>query len=209
MFEEIITWANKLERFSFGNLNRLKSVQNGIYLLFEKGEKVEGFDRIVRVGSHPSQGRFCRRLTDHFNKKQRASIMRKHIGRCFLNRTSDSYIHIWNFNNVKVKRGGEGELLVDLEKESLIESMISSYLKNFHISVIPSLDERSKRMELETRLIATLNTKNWKYISENWIGRHHPNSKIANSGLWNIQGLDSIKHLTEEDLEFIKVKTQG
>ena len=64
MFEEIITWANNLERYTFLNLNGLKDVQNGIYLIFENGEKVGDLDRIVRVGSHPFQDRFYKRLTD-------------------------------------------------------------------------------------------------------------------------------------------------
>ncbi len=61
-------------------------------------------------------------------------------------------------------------------------------------------------MELENLLIATLNTKSWEFISENWLGKYHPNSKIASSGLWNIQGLNSNKILTEEDFKFIKSK---
>ncbi len=101
MFEEITAWANRLERYSFNELNRLRDVKNGIYLIFEKGEKVGDLHRIVRVGSHPSQDRFHKRLTDHFTKKQRASIMRKHIGRCFFNQQRDPYIQIWNFHNVK------------------------------------------------------------------------------------------------------------
>jgi hypothetical protein len=207
MFEEIQRWANSLPRYSFEELHKLNTVSNGIYLVFEKGEKFENFDRIVRVGSHPSQGRFYKRLQDHFFQKQISSIMRKHIGRCFLNMASDPYITIWNFSNTGVKKGSPGEKKMDWIKEMEIESNISDYLNNFTITIISGLNNQAKRMELETKLIATLNGQSSNFISQNWLGLSHPDSKISTSGLWNIQGLNSNNYINKDDFEFLKQMT--
>ena len=96
----------------------------------------------------------------------------------------------------------------DLGESRLIENRVSSYLNNLTISVIPSLHDKTKRMQLENKLIATLNIKNWNFISKNWLGNNHPNSIIVNSGLWNIQGLNGNQYLTKKDLEFINDKTR-
>ena len=53
---------------------------NGIYIVFEKGEQYNNMERIVRVGTHTSQDRLKRRLTDHFvNENHDGSIFRKNI----------------------------------------------------------------------------------------------------------------------------------
>jgi hypothetical protein len=72
--------------------------------LFEKGETYNGLDRIVRIGSHSGKGRLVKRLKDHFlASKQRNSIFRKHIGRCFLMIEQDEYIDYWNKPFKKIK----------------------------------------------------------------------------------------------------------
>ena len=51
--------------------------KNGLYVLFEEGEKYTDFDRIVRIGSHDGDDRLVKRLKDHFlSSKQRNSIFR-------------------------------------------------------------------------------------------------------------------------------------
>jgi hypothetical protein len=207
MYSDLHIWANKLKRYSFSELEKLNSVKNGIYLLFEKGEKFESLDRIVRVGSHPSQNRFYDRLTDHFMNKHRSSIVRKHIGRCFLNKENDSYIKVWDLSNKEVKKGSPGEKLVDFNKEHAVESRVSDYLNNFSISVIPGLNDTDRRMQLESSLIATLNLSSRKYISSNWLGKSHPDTRIVQSGLWNIQGLNG-ETLNADDFRLIQEKTK-
>jgi hypothetical protein len=209
MYHKLHVLANSLTRYYFSELDKLESIENGIYLLFEKGEKYENYDRIVRVGSHPSQGRFNERLQEHLLKNHRKSIVRKHIGRCFLNKANDDYIRIWNLTSKKVKKGSEGEKLLIQEKEREIEQKVSEYLKNFSIVVIPNLDIAKRRIELEAKLIATLNLSSYKHISDNWFGKYHPNSKISKSGLWNIQHLNDTDYISETDFEFLKHKTEN
>ncbi len=47
---------NKQKRFSFPFEELINEIpQNGIYIIFESGEKYKDFDRIVRVGTHTGQ----------------------------------------------------------------------------------------------------------------------------------------------------------
>ena len=40
--------------------------KNGIYIMFEKGEKHSRLDRIVRIGSHTGQNRLFERIDEHY-----------------------------------------------------------------------------------------------------------------------------------------------
>ncbi|MBE0662568.1 MAG: hypothetical protein IH597_08885 [Bacteroidales bacterium] len=209
MYKELHLWANSLRRYSFDEIGKLSRVANGIYLVFEKGEKFEDLDKIVRVGSHPSPNRFFKRLNDHFMGHQRQSIMRKHVGRCFLNKSGDPYIAVWNLTNSGVKKGSEGEKLVDRKKEQLLEGQIDDYLTNFSMAVIPNLGDTTKRIQIETSLIAMLAQESSLHISKEWLGLHHPDSKISKGGLWNIQGLNRPNILSENDFHFIREKSKN
>ncbi|CAN0588996.1 unnamed protein product [Ectocarpus sp. 12 AP-2014] len=204
MFEELTLWANSLNHYRFNEIEKLKEVKNGIYLVFENGEQFLECQRIVRVGSHPSQDGFYRRLHQHFNKKQRSSIMRKHFGRCFLNANNDTYLPVWNLSNSGVAKGTTGESLLNSAKEYKIESEVSKYLKNLSIAVISNLNNQEERMELEKKLIATLSQDNSQYISDTWLGLNHPNHKIVSSGMWNVHHIDGDKLITEKDFSLLK-----
>jgi len=209
MYQQLHVLFNRLKRYSFQDIKQLEHVNNGIYLLFEKGEKYESLDRVVRVGSHPSQNRFYARLKDHFMDNHRKSIVRKHIGRCFLNDENDPYISVWDFSNTQVKKGSPGNKLINEEKEKNINRRISDYLNNFSICVIPELNNDIQRMTLESKLITTLNLTDKNYISPNWLGKKHPNHKIAHSGLWNIQKLNDNNFISTNDFELIQLKTKN
>jgi len=56
---------NNLKRFTFP-YNESEISQNGIYILFETGERYKNFDRIVRIGSHTNKNRLLKRLNEHF-----------------------------------------------------------------------------------------------------------------------------------------------
>jgi len=73
--------------------------QNGIYIMFEKGESYKGMDGIVRVGTHRGQGRLKARLRNHFLKEDAdGRILRKNIGRAFLNAAKDPYLKVWEID---------------------------------------------------------------------------------------------------------------
>src|SRR3970282_1500042 len=98
--EIIHQWFNSLRRFRFPFDQALVSIpKNGIYIIFEKGEKFKGLDRIVSVGTHTGDNQLRSRLYQHFTHENKdRSIFRKNIGRCFLNFENSSYAKIWELD---------------------------------------------------------------------------------------------------------------
>ena len=85
-----------LPRFGTGYENS-QVPANGIYIVFEKGEKAHGTDRIVRVGTHTGEGNLSQRLNEHlYTPNKDRSIFRKHIGRCLLAAENNPLLEQWN-----------------------------------------------------------------------------------------------------------------
>jgi hypothetical protein len=95
---------NDQRRFYFPFNQQKKEIpQNGIYIIFENGEKFGDLDRIVRVGTHTGDGQLRSRLNQHFVKENKnRSIFRKNIGRCMLNKEN---LRIYNFGIWILRRG--------------------------------------------------------------------------------------------------------
>ncbi|MBU4070541.1 MAG: hypothetical protein KJ646_06180, partial [Nanoarchaeota archaeon] len=82
----------RMKKFHF-RFNENEIPHNGIYIIFEKGEKAHRTDRIVRIGTHTGDDQLRSRLWQHFiNKNKDRSIFRKNIGRALLNRNKDSFL---------------------------------------------------------------------------------------------------------------------
>ena len=109
--------------------------------------------------------------------------------------------------NSQVKKGSPLRKELNEEKEEMIEEKVSDHLEGFSFAVIPDLDEDYYRLELESKLISTVN-KGGMGSSDNWLGLSHPNKKIVLSGLWNIQHLDDSKVLSSQDFDFIKERAE-
>ena len=182
----------------FNNLPRLdwtkiKDIphENGIYIMFETGETYQNMDRIVRVGSHRSQGRLKNRLLDHFtNKNKDGSIFRKNIGRVFLNLNSDPYSRTWEINMSNPKYRNKYNHLLDEKKENQLESKITKYLRENISFVCFPVDEKTERLRLEEGIIATLHGDPSFYSSKEWLGNNSPINGISRGGLWNVEGLN-------------------
>lgn len=66
MVNEIHRVFNNLERFSYPFEDRLNSIpDNGIYVMFEKGERYNGLDRIIRIGTATGENNLKKRLFEH------------------------------------------------------------------------------------------------------------------------------------------------
>jgi len=191
LYIDIHIYFNSLERFTYP-YDKKKSEKitgkNGLYVLFENGENYNQFYRIVRIGSHDADNRLIERLRDHFlSKRQRKSIFRKHIGRCYLNKKNDKYIDTWNkpFNKIVDKK--RYKYIVDLKYEEQYEDLVSEYIRtNLSFSIIPKVYKKSERDRIEEGLIATLAQSDLKTSSINWLGNDHQDRKIRLSKIWNI-----------------------
>ncbi len=159
----------------------------GIYIMFDKGESFNGFDRIVRVGKAESS--LLKRLTQHFIKPDKDhSIFRKHIGRALLTQQGIQ-TEKWDIKGFTIPQ---------------VEKQVTDYLiKNITFSVIP-LTNKEDICKLEQTLLEILSIYNrlhkeitGKYIqSPDWLGNFCTNPKVRECGLWNDEHIRSWKHKT-------------
>ena len=169
--------------------------ENGVYILYEKGEKGHNGDRIVRIGIHIGKDQLGHRINQHFKLENKdRSIFRKNIGRAFLNKKNDPYLEIWN--ETRSPRA-------DKDFEKTLEKEISKYMQdNFYFKLI-AIDRKDKRLELEKKLIGTVSNCRVCKASKNWLGNYSPLLRIKTSGLWQVQGLYG-QGLSESDFDFIE-----
>lgn len=68
------------------------------------------------------------------------------------------------------------------------EDNITKYIQDNIQFVIIKVDNKTDRENLEKMLISSFSNCS-SSLSQNWLGRKHPNPKISQGHLWNIQGL--------------------
>ncbi|MFD0976826.1 hypothetical protein [Salinimicrobium gaetbulicola] len=176
--------------------------KNGIYILFEKGEKIDGLKRIVRVGTHTGNNQLQSRLKQHFIKENKdRSIFRKNIGRALLNIDNDSFLDCWDLDLTSRANIEKYSGKVDFEKLRNVEKRVTEYIQNNFSFAVFEVLKKEHRLKIESRLISTVsNCTNCK-PSKNWLGLSSPKQKIKDSGLWLVNELwkqsFSEKELTE------------
>lgn len=213
LYDHIHQFFNNQQRFSFPydkiEIKRITD-SNGLYVLFEKGESYNGFDRIVRIGSHDGKNRLLKRIKDHFlTSEQRKSIFRKHIGRCLLTIENDDYIENWNKPFKKKTDKVKNKDFVDLEYEKTYENLITTYVcENLSFTLIPRIYDSKKRDRIEEGLIASLAQSTKRTSLDTWLGNNHPDKRIRNSKIWNIEYLNGQTMMPDEFEELInEIKT--
>ncbi|MEN6326010.1 MAG: DUF6884 domain-containing protein [Syntrophomonas sp.] len=190
---------NMMPRMDYQMISKIP-YENGIYIMFEKGQKYGELDRIVRVGTHTSDDRLKSRLKDHFIRRNKdGSIFRKNIGKALLNNKNDSYLNIWSLDTSKPINKD----FIDEVKQAEIENSVSEYLCNNITFVCFPVSKKEDRLRIEEALISLLNKSGDFYPDNNWLGKFSPVSKICESGLWLTAGLDA-EPLTAEEFGFIK-----
>jgi len=191
---------NSMKRFSFP-FNEENIPLNGIYILFEKGEKGHKTNRIVRIGTHTGANNLRQRLKEHFiNEVKDRSIFRKNIGRCLLK--DSPFLKDWELTPL-IKEIRETNPNINFEKQKEIEKKVSKIIReNFSFSIIP-VENKEERLELESKIISTVSLCNECGSSENWLGLSSPKEKIRESGLWLVNELYK-EPLSEEEINKLK-----
>lgn len=205
---EIHKIFNGLKEYKFP-FDQKKIPKNGIYILFEKGEKVDRLKRIVRVGTHTGDNQLPSRLKQHFIKENKdRSIFRKNIGRALLNADNDSFLKQWQLDLTSRANKEKNSGKVDFEKLKSVEKRVTEYIQsNFSFAVFEVL-EKEQRLTIESRIISTVsNCTNCK-PSKNWLGLSSPKQKIIESGLWLVNELWK-QSLTETELAEMKNITES
>ncbi|MCD8509738.1 MAG: hypothetical protein LRY73_07595 [Bacillus sp. (in: Bacteria)] len=200
---QLHTFLQERHRYSFP-FDPKAIPQNGIYILYEKGETGHGGDRIVRVGTHTGANQLRSRLKQHFlNPNKDRSIFRKNIGRCFLHKENDPYKDIWEFDLTTRAQKDKHQHLVDRQYQQQIEEKISTYIQqNFSFAILP-VETKEERLNLESKMISTVSLCHDCRPSDNWLGLYSPKEKIRESGLWLVNQLYK-EPLSHAELEWIK-----
>jgi hypothetical protein len=201
--EEIHRLFNSMKRYSFPyNPNDIPL--NGIYILFQKGEKAHGVDRIVRIGTHTGKDQLRSRLWQHFvNENKDRSIFRKNIGRALLNKNEDSFLKQWELDLTTKESKDKHIKDVDMQKQKEIEKQVTKYLQDNFTFVVFEVLDKDKRLELESKIISTVSSCDKCKASKDWLGNYSPKDKIRESGLWLVNELYK-EPLNEKDMIFLK-----
>ena len=189
-------WFNGIKKHSFP-FDKQDIPKNGIYILFEKAEFAHSTSRIVRIGTHIGKNKLPSRLKEHFvNENKDRSIFRKNIGRALLNKDNDPFLKQWNKKALPPDS-------VDFIKQEKIEKRVTKYIQENISFVTFQIENKSKMLELESKIISTVSLCDECKPSQNWLGLFSPVEKIRRSGLWLVNELWKTP-LSEDDLKELK-----
>jgi len=202
---EIHKIFHRLERFSFP-FDTEKIPYNGIYVLFDKSEYGHELDRVVRVGTHTGDKQLRSRLQQHFlNENKDRSIFRKNVGRAILNKDNDPFLQQWEYDLTSTENKEKYSSQIDFSKQKQLEKQVSHYIQKYFSFIVFEVNDKSKRLELETKIISTVSLCGDCKPSAKWLGLYSPNKKIRESGLWQVNNLYK-SPLTEQDFGYIENK---
>jgi len=163
---------------------------NGIYILFEEGEKAHDVDRIVRIGIHTGNNQLRSRLWQHFiNENKDRSIFRKNIGRALLSKEKDPFLQQWEIDLTTRKAKESHNSKIDFKKQKEIEKKVTKYMQDNFSFVVFDVPKKEERLKIESRIISTISLCDECHPSKNWLGLFSPKEKIKKSGLWLVNEL--------------------
>jgi len=196
-------WFNGMKKFTFP-FDKKDIPENGIYILFEKGEFAHSTNRIVRIGTHTGQNQLRSRLFQHFLKENKdRSIFRKNIGRALLNKDNDPFLEKWELDLTTRNAKDQHSDSVDFDKQKEIEKRVTKFIQDNFSFVVFQIDDKEKRLYFESRIISTVSLCEECKSSENWLGNFSPKEKIRKSGLWIVNELWKIP-LNDKDMIELK-----
>ena len=191
---------NSLPRHRFP-FDDVEIPRNGIYVLFEEGERAHGVDRIVRVGTHTGDNQLRSRLKQHFvNENKDRSIFRKNIGRTILYRDNDPFLEQWEWDLTSKKAKERYLPLLDEKKLRETEEKVTSTIRRNFTFVVFEVNDKDARLKWEEKIISTVSRCDECGPSPDWLGLFSPKKKIRESGLWLVNGLYK-EGLTWEEFE--------
>ncbi len=182
---------------------------NGVYVMFERGERAHGTDRIVHVGMHRGGGNLRQRLSEHYRKANKdRSIFRKHLGRCLLAARDDPFLRQWEINLTTRAARERHTREIDHEHLQAVEQEVSDYLARSFTFVALPVVAKNDRATIKRGLLATVATCGDCHPSDQWLGRHHPDATLRQVGLWNVQGLKG-RPFTTHDIDDLVNRCSG
>ncbi len=201
--KEIHELFNSMKRMTFP-FDEKNIPKNGIYVLFEKGERAHNIDRIVRIGTHTGENQLRSRLKQHFsNENKDRSIFRKNIGRALLNKHNDSFLDHWELDLTTKAAKEKFSKNINFDKQREVEKTVTKYMQESFSFIVFPVELKEKRLATESKIISTIAACDTCKASSTWLGKHSPKEKIKDSGLWLVNELYK-EPLSEEELSELK-----
>lgn len=175
--------------------------ERGVYFLFETGEYrawQEHILRLVRVGTHMvstgSKATLWNRLHTHRGTvnglgNHRGSIFRLHVGRALMRRANRSpLLKSWGY--------GQSSTPAIRKVEEYLESQVSQHISEMRVLWISVADESgpsSDRAFIERNSIGLISgfRRPIDPPTSKWLGHFSDKEEIRESGLWNVDYVDS------------------
>lgn len=160
----------------------------GLSFYYQKGEFVEigraRLPRIVRVGSGGRSGRLEEALIGHHGgASHNVSSFRLELGAALLKRSSPEHALLAPWERKTPPRPPEIKH-EDYVRLQILERRISDLLEeSFQWRTLGIADD-AERKALEEGILVTLATAGFP-ASSVWLGKHSPEPKIRETGLWN------------------------
>ena len=92
---------------------------------------------------------------------------------------------------------------IDTHYLATVEKMVSNYLQKHFLFTVFEVQDKTTRLNLESKIISTISKCEECKPSLTWLGLSSPKAKIRESGLWLVNELYK-ETLIEDDLEEIK-----
>jgi hypothetical protein len=177
--------------------------KQGVYFFFEEGEIRQGSNdlRVVRVGTHAlkagSATTLWKRLRQHRGNlggelpgggNHRGSIFRLHVGTALINKENLN-VPTWAQGNNAGPDIRTSEHFLECKVSQVIGNMPFLWLK-----VEDPSGPQSLRGYIERNAISLLSNYMREPIdppSKNWLGNYCANSMVRESGLWNVDHVQS------------------
>jgi len=137
------------------------------------------------------------------NENKDRSIFRKNIGRALLNKDKDYFLQQWELDLTTKKAKKQYSNSINFEKQKKVEKRVTKYIQDNFTFITFEVDDKEKRLSLESKIISTVSLCKECKPSKNWLGLFSPKEKIRKSGLWLVNELWK-KPLSNENMEELK-----
>lgn len=191
---------NKMKRRKFEKTDiDTLGFDNGVYIVFEEGEKSHGGDRIVRVGTHRESHNLQKRLHSH-RKDAGGSVFRRKVGCALLNKANPKDPNI-------VRWYQKGYDFITPDALSRIREQVTEHITGkmsfVAFKVQGTSKEERRTLFWESKLIATIAQCRQCRQSVQWLGNAIPHlgdiAKVKECGMWLQDEIDG-EPLTDTEL---------
>jgi len=106
-----------------------------------------------------------------------------------LSKDGDAFLKEWELDLTTRDAKNLYSASVDFEKQKEMEKKITKQIQDNFSFVVFQIEDKDKRLEIESKIISTVSLCEECGPSDNWLGKFSPKEKIQKSGLWLVNEL--------------------